>query len=228
MKLNLLNNIYRIYDEFIKDFKKECKIGCCDCCTCNVTITSFEGYGIIDYLKQKKLSPPKSLFENKKRFKPKLTTNQIANLCIKGENIPDEDNNPNWGKCPFLSNNACSIYQIRPFMCRAQISEHNCQKFGYSLIAPFILTVNNLFLQYIENIDHKGYFGNFTDILIIFSKKDNLKKYLNNSPINAEDSIICNEKSDLLMIPPKYRIKLMPILKTLNEVLQSYVVKNVQ
>ncbi len=220
MKLNLLNNIYRIYDQFIKNFKKTCKIGCCHCCTCNVTITSLEAYGIINYIrKNKKSGLPEPFFENEKRFKPKLTTNQIVELCIKGENIPQEDNNPNWGNCSFLSDKTCSIYQVRPLMCRSQISEHNCKKNGYSLIDPLILTANNLFLQYIENIDFKGYFGNIADMLIILSKKNNLKKYLNDSLVSADNSIIRNSKSKILMIPPEHRIKIMPVLNKLNQII---------
>jgi Fe-S-cluster containining protein len=219
IKLNLLNDIYIIYDEFIKKFKKACKIGCCNCCTCNVTITSLEALGVIDYLRENKRSVLPDFLKNKKYFKPNLTTNQVAELCIKGEDIPQEDNNPNWGVCPFLSDKICSIYQVRPFMCRAQISEHNCKKNGYSLIDPLILTANNLFLQYIEHIDFKGYFGNLADMLIILSKKDNLEKYLNESPVIASGAIIRNNKSKVLMIPPEHRIKVTPVLNKLNRVI---------
>jgi len=224
IKLDILDSIYNIYDEFIKNFKKSCKIGCSECCNCNVTITTLEGYRIFSYLQDNnKLRLIESFFEDQKRFKPKFTINQLTELYIKGEDISEEDNNPNWGKCPFLSNDRCKVYEVRPFMCRAQISEHDCKKVGYSLVNPFILTVDNIFLQYIEHIDFEGYFGNLTDILIIFLKKDNIIKYLNKSLVCKDPSIICNRRIKVLMIPPEDRIKVIPILNKLDRVIRIYI-----
>ena len=112
-KLNILNQIYGLYDNFSKNLDIACEKGCSHCCTCNVPVTTIEAYKIIDYLiKEDKLSLSAGLFASKKRFLPKFTINQFAELCVNGEEIPEEENNPDWGKCAFLSNDICGIYHM--------------------------------------------------------------------------------------------------------------------
>lgn len=102
-----------------------------------------------------------------KRYRPRLTTNGFAALCMKGEEIRDEENDPSWGKCPLLTEEqACPIYEKRPFGCRALLSEMSCSETGYAQIPPLILTINNIFMQYIEHLDAEGFSGNFTDMII--------------------------------------------------------------
>ncbi len=130
-KLIVLNQIYKIYDEFAETLDVACKQHCAQCCTRNVTLTTLEGYKIADYL----ISNGKSdLFaklkdeSDKKRFQPLTTTNQLAEICMRGQEPPEEENDPSWGSCPFLTNNECPVYPVRPFGCRCFVSKQNCSE----------------------------------------------------------------------------------------------------
>jgi hypothetical protein len=227
-KLNILNQIYDLYDNFTENIDSACKKGCSHCCTCNVTVTTIEAYKIIHYPVKKDqsnllsglsdlsgLSGLPGLSGSKKRFLPKVTTNQFAEFCIDGGEIPEEENRAEWGKCAFLSNDICSIYELRPFACRCMISEKDCGKQGFASVKPFILTVNNVFQQYIEHMDQNGYLGNIADVLALLSKSAKRAGYTQNSLKSDDDLLISNQKIKYLMIPPEDRAKIMPLLTQL-------------
>ena len=125
-KLDVLNQIYKIYDAATESLEVACQKYCSTCCTRNVTMTSLEGYKIADHLIENSKS---ELFKKikaksyKKRFQPKITTNKIADLCIQGKEIPDEEIDSSWGSCPLLINDECPIYMVRPFNCRCMVSK---------------------------------------------------------------------------------------------------------
>lgn len=50
LKLSALDQIYEIYDNFISGLEVACKRGCAHCCTTRVTLTTIEGYYIINQL----------------------------------------------------------------------------------------------------------------------------------------------------------------------------------
>ena len=52
-KMAVLERIYEIYDNFTKGLDVACKKQCANCCTCNVTMTTLEGYKIAIFLKLK-------------------------------------------------------------------------------------------------------------------------------------------------------------------------------
>jgi Fe-S-cluster containining protein len=222
-KLSILNQIYYLYDSFTENIDNVCKKGCSHCCTCNVTVTTIEAYKIIEYLITKdQLNLLSGLSTSKKRFLPKFTINQFAELCIDDGEIPEEENNPDWGKCAFLSDDICSIYTVRPFACRCMISEKECGKNGYAFIKPFILTVNNVFQQYIEHADQNGYFGNIADAITLLSKSDNREDYIQNTLKSDNEPIIPNKKIKYLMIPPEDRENIAFLLNKLNNVFSVY------
>ena len=49
-KLEALNRVYEIYDAFSSTLDLACKEKCAHCCTTNVTMTTLEGYKIVDDL----------------------------------------------------------------------------------------------------------------------------------------------------------------------------------
>ena len=89
-----LKAVYELMDELYSFTSKftPCKKGCNSCCHYPISISELE----IDYIESssqlKRLNPPR----------PKS----------------DFHGNP----CPFLTDGACSIYQIRPFVCRQHIA----------------------------------------------------------------------------------------------------------
>ena len=188
-------------------------------------MTTIESYKIIHYLLKNDqsnllsdlsgLSGLPDFSGSKKRFLPKVTTNQFAELCIDGGEIPEEENRAEWGKCAFLSNDICSIYELRPFACRCMISEKDCGTQGFASVKPFVLTVNNVFQQYVEHMDQDGYFGYIADVFALLSKSENRADYIQNRLKSDDDLLISNQKIKYLMIPPEDRAKIMPLLNQL-------------
>jgi len=220
-KIAVLDQIYTVYDEFVDRLDIACKKYCAGCCTRNVTLTSLEGYLIATQM----ISSGKSnLFENiesalpKKRFYPLTTTNRLADLCMKGEDFPEEKHHASNERCPLLKDNLCPIYPVRPFACRCFVSKKACRKQGYAEVDPFVLSVNNLFLQVIEHVDFQGFSGNLIDILKFMASKGNRLSYKRNTLDPPGTGLIPNQKITVLMIPPEHRVEITPILKALQNI----------
>lgn len=154
-----------------------------------------------------------------KRYIPKMTANMFARMCVEDKDIPEEENDPSWGKCPLLVDDMCSIYDVRPFGCRALMSQVHCREKGYARIPPIVLTINNLFLQYIEHLDQKGFFGNLSDMLTLFLSDNTIQSFSDPSKITNDGRFLFNEKIAVLMIPPEHREKLRPLLMKLSDLL---------
>jgi len=218
-KLEVLDRIYKIYDAFTDSLELACQRYCSTCCTRNVIITSIEGYKIADHLIENGKS---ELFKKikdesyKKRFRPIITTNKIANLCIQGKELPDEEIDSSWGNCPLLINDECPIYMVRPFNCRCMVSKTNCV--DKAEMDPFVLTVNNVFLQYIEHIDQRGFSGNFTDVLLFMESEDNRKNYSMEVLKEIGKDLIKNMPMPLLLVPPEHKQQIKPIINSLQTI----------
>jgi hypothetical protein len=220
-KLSVLDQIYTIYDEFANSLDVACQRYCASCCTRNVTLTSLEAYKIADCLVTNGKS---ELFDvlrsesDKKRFQPLITTNRLAELCMQGKEPPEEENDPAWGTCPLLTNEECPIYPVRPFGCRCFVSRQNCGETGYADVDPFIFSVNNVFLQYIEHIDAAGYSGNLTDMAIFMASEQNRHQYRDGTLNGLYDGLIANSPIKIVLVSPEHREKVEPVLKSLQSV----------
>ena len=218
-KLDILDQIYEIYNKFINEIETACKKFCSTCCTRNVIMTSLEGYKIADFLLKNNKS---ELFNrikndsNKKRFQPKITTNKIADLCIHGKELPFEEIDSSWGSCPLLMDNECPIYNLRPFSCRCMVSKTNC--IDKADMDPFVLTVNNVFLQYIEHIDQQGFSGNLTDVLLFMESENNRKNYNSELLKNSGKKLIINMPMSILLVPPEHEQQIRPIISSLQKI----------
>lgn len=218
-KLDVLDQICKIYDSFTDSLELACQKYCSTCCTLNATMTTLEGYKIANHLIENGKS---ELFKKikdksyKKRFQPIITTNKIADLCIQGKEIPDEEIDSSWGSCPLLINDECPIYIARPFSCRCMVSKTNCV--DKAEMDPFVLSVNNIFLQYIEHIDQQGFSGNFTDILLFMESEDNRKSYVIKDLTNPGEKLIKNLPMTLLLVPPEHKNKIKPIINSLQTI----------
>ena len=220
-KIAILNKAYNIYDNFSTGLDVACKKSCAHCCTRNVTLTTIEAYKIIDYMvlnKKLKLFKKVKAESDMERFHPEITTNRLAMLCIKGEKIPVEKESGTLIKCPLLIDDECPVYPVRPFGCRCFVSKQPCSEIGYADVDPFVLSVNNLFLQFIEHVDSDGYTGNLTDLLLSISfgeeglhseiciKKQKKNLLVHNMPITV------------LMIPPEHRQRIEPVVEALKKI----------
>ncbi|MDX9785514.1 MAG: YkgJ family cysteine cluster protein [Desulfobacterales bacterium] len=220
-KIKILNRIYAVYDQFTATLNMVCEKYCSDCCTCNVTLTTLEAYSLVAHLTGKgdtTLFHKLESLSGQKRFRPTITTNRLAQLCLRGEPVPEEESDPSWGKCPFLHQAACSIYSLRPFGCRCLLSSQKCSAIGCAEIPSFVLTVNTVFMQVIEHADRNGLTGNLIDLIPWMAEKANRQKYESAMLSGDEGGLIANRPMPCLMVPDAHREALKDIIATLQRI----------
>jgi len=219
-KLAALEKIYGIFDKFAASLDLACRKYCVHCCTTSVTLTTVEAYKIIMDLES---NPVVNWIEEIRQaaaqthFKPKITTNQLANLCAQGLEPPEEESSA-WNTCPFLSADLCTIYAVRPFGCRCLLSRNDCGAEGYADVDDYVLSVNTVFLQSIEHMDDGGCTGNLLDVLAVMASTENRQAYENKTLTCPAVGLIANQPLSILMIPPEHRTKMEPILRSLQEI----------
>ena len=125
-----------------------------------------------------------------------------------------------WGKCPFLKESECLIYENRPFGCRCLVSKRTCPENGYADIDDELLTVNTLFLQIIEHVDTQGLSGNLTDMLLFMESNESRLLYKKNMLKKPVKSLIENQSAKALLIPPEHRVKVKPILQSIQNIIR--------
>ncbi len=222
-KLSALGRIYEMYDQYTRKLSLACRKYCDHCCTCNVTATGLEALKIARSLSEsRKKEVFRALYPSlaKKRYLPGTTLNQMAEMCARKEEPPDEEVNPDWGKCPLLTNRACPIYEVRPFGCRCLISTRDCSLAGCAEIDPFTLTVNYVFAQFIEHLDQGGVYGNLADVLC-----SELGSGAAVDPGQECGScrpwLIENRPIPLLLIPPSHRQGIYPLVEKLRSIVSA-------
>jgi hypothetical protein len=220
-KLTVLDRLTDIYDRFVSQFDLACEKYCAHCCTANVTMTTLEGYRIIAHLeKTGRLNYLKTIAEkaHPERFIPRVSINRMADICAQGGDPPEEPLNPQAGPCPILLDEACPLYPVRPFGCRCMVSARNCGTTGFADMDPFILAVNDVFLQHLEHIDSQGYTGNFVDVIHFLSSTDNRQAYGAGRLGPAPAGLVANQPVFVLMIPPEHRERIQPLLAQIRHI----------
>ncbi len=82
-----------------------------------------------------------------------------------------------------------------------------------------LITVNNVFIQYIEHIDNSGYTSNFSDVLLILSDYVIRNSYENSHGFNKRPtSLVKNHALQTLMIPPEHVKRIKPILSAIRDI----------
>ncbi|MCG8617744.1 MAG: YkgJ family cysteine cluster protein, partial [Desulfobacterales bacterium] len=220
-----LERVYDVFDRVMSDFPVACGEGCADCCTCNVTLTSLEAAYIfagLDQAAMDDLAHRVRAAGEGRRYRPVLTTNGFAKACLVGEPVSEEENDPAWGACPLLKDGRCTIYDVRPLGCRNMMSKVKCGDTGYADMPSFALTLNNLFLQYVEGLDTGGFSGNLTDMLALYlsaGEGRSIPVYLSLEKLQDSDKkrlFIGNQPVPAWMVPPEHRDRAAPVLKELN------------
>jgi hypothetical protein len=221
-RLNILDQLYAIYDDYTGSLDLACQKTCAHCCTGNVVITTLEGYKIVDHFEAggiKNWMQIIHLASGKKRFRPKTTTNKIAEDCLLDRPLPEEDIPLNGEACPFVKKDLCPLYAVRPFGCRCMVSRRNCRETGMAEIDGVVITLNTVFLQVIENLDWQGCSGNLTDVLRCLAIKKNRRAYRAASLGCLNGSLIPNRKMMALMIPPEHRQTIEPIIRDIRSII---------
>lgn len=219
-RLTLLKTINQIYNDFVTNQEVACRKKCAVCCTCNVTLTTLEGYYIIEQLtgqQRTHMLDRLRRFQSQERFQPTISINQMAQMCMQGIDIPEETADPGMGDCPLLEGKICPIYALRPFACRSMLSTTVCSQGGEARISPFVLTVNQTFMQYLEAIDTPGYSGNFIDILTFLSDPSHQDAYESRQLPPAPVGLTINMDLSVLMIPPEHRKRMTPLLQKIQQ-----------
>lgn len=218
--INVLKEIYRLYDTRIEAADIACRKYCSACCTTHVTMTRLEGLLILESAPENRVADvvQRVSYHDWPRYQPGLSTNAYVERCrtnTNGDtNGPPDDDYPTEiaGICPFLENDACSIYPARPFGCRCMISTQKCDQTGCAEIDDVTLTINTVFLQFIEHLDPNGVFGNMTDVLchLFFTGGSG-------GPDNCR--VVSNRPIPALMVPPDHREKLTGIVNDLHRLI---------
>lgn len=155
------------------------------------------------------------------RFHPQVTINQLAQLCALDEEIPEEAIDPHSGPCPLLVDNTCPVYDVRPLGCRTMVSKTMCADTGAAEMPDFVLTVSNVFLQYVEAIDHQGLSGNLIDVLLHLSSDAGDFVDIRNLR-HRPSHLLPNHPIPVLMIPPEHRQRMQPLLEAIQKVIRRY------
>jgi len=221
IKQAVLEKMYDIYKDFVRDDDFACQKRCAHCCTRNVTLTTLEGYYLLNHLDSTtriELMQKLTRQENVKRFIPQITINRMADMCARDEALPEEENDEHWGRCPVLDHNLCPIYIQRPFGCRCMVSRQNCGSVGYADVPSWVISVNNILMQYIEHIDAGGFSGNFTDIMLFLNNQKNFDDYAKDRLGACPKPLLNNQPVYILMVPPEDRPRIEPLLKAIRSI----------
>ncbi|WP_320040424.1 hypothetical protein [uncultured Desulfobacter sp.] len=214
--VDTLGDIYDLFDTEMKAFRFACAKQCADCCTCNVTATGLEvayiqgrlGEGRLDDICARLVSSRQT-----RRYRPSATTNGFALACMEGRDADEEDNDPSWGTCPLLEDGICTIYPVRPLGCRVMMSTTSCRQTGQADMPFLALTITTIFMQFVEQLDAGGIYGNFLDLMEYVGKND-LNR--NSLPENGNLSgTTRNLKIPVLMIPPEHVEKTQTLVQSL-------------
>ncbi|WP_321493542.1 hypothetical protein [uncultured Desulfobacter sp.] len=220
--VNILEEIYTLFDTAMAGFSVACAKRCSDCCTCNVTATGLEIAYIRDRLTGGAWDAVRARLTgagHTRRFRPLQTTNGFALACMEGRDEDEQENDPSWGTCPLLENGICTIYPVRPLGCRVMMSTTPCRQSGQADMPLLALTITTVFMQFVEHLDAGGVYGNFLDLLDHagnfyldcngFQRKEINLRFVENLSIPA------------LMIPPEHIEKTQNIVQSLGRMIRK-------
>ena len=166
MKLTILHTIYEIFADWSHHLPVVCNRGCSACCTQNVTITATEGEDILRFVTAENLSPwlAEKLAYPRTHQSAAMTNNDFAGACLEGREADPDDFN-NTFPCPFLEDNSCRIYPVRPFGCRLFASTKKCSSAQPALVPDFYFEAATAVTQLVEHLGQREYWGNMLDVL---------------------------------------------------------------
>lgn len=167
MKEAIYQTIIDCFDTWAADVERACARGCSPCCTQNVTITALEGERILASIRDTgqeswlaaRLGQPLSA------PRPRMTTNAFAHACLTGRDVEPEEH-AGLSACPFLEEDSCGFYPVRPFSCRCFISATRCSASRPAQVSERYLSACTAVMQLIEHLGQKEYWGNMTDVLL--------------------------------------------------------------
>ena len=163
-RLPLLKEIYSDFSKKIAPLNMEsaCKKGCGYCCKAagSIDITTLEGLAI------------RAAMEKLPKPRQKSLTKSFRQEIRKREKDAE-------APCPFLmKNNACMIYDDRPFSCRRIHSTHVCTQATPPLVSRKIMEIGDETIKRLQQLDITGYSGHLSYIIYMLSTPAFLETYL--------------------------------------------------
>ncbi|HIP82205.1 MAG TPA: hypothetical protein EYH19_01290 [Desulfocapsa sulfexigens] len=192
LKEEILLRIYDVFEKWVGE-DLACKKGCATCCTQNVVITAVEGeliHRFIDEHEKREWLAAK-LQKKAKTRRPELTTNGFAANCLEGKDV-EPDSYGSGEPCPFLEQDCCSIYEVRPFSCRCFASTEICSPGVPALISETYLSASTSVMQIIEHLGQGEFLGNMLDVLLALCGVSENKKYFDLLPASMSDQGLAN------------------------------------
>lgn len=162
-----------IIDDFVAQWQRSfsnlaCRKGCSICCTDRVTVTEAEAARILERYPSEELS----LTAGQKQFPTLCTTNEFAISCLHGTDQLPDDFPETLGRCPFLSAaKECSVYPVRPLMCRLFIATVPCEEKGEATISELAFLTQIILQQLAEHLSRGTKWGNLAAMLRYSSNK---------------------------------------------------------
>lgn len=166
VKEAVLESIYEAFATWAAGYAHVCRPGCAVCCTKSVMVTAVEGELIHRHVRARGEEEwlVACLLNKGATRRPLMTTNEFAGFCLEGKETPPEEDG-NRLPCPFLEQNHCRIYEVRPFACRCFASQETCQPRVPALLAPEYLSAAIAVQQIVEHLGQGEYWGNLLDVL---------------------------------------------------------------
>ncbi len=163
-KLDRLRDIYDAFEREAASYKTDdaCGKGCAFCCTDagSIDITTLEGLAI----RKEILRLPRPL-----QSKAKKALALDMRKREKGQPTP----------CPFLmKNQACMIYDRRPFACRRIYSLHVCSVERPPLLHRSVMKLADKTIRRLQILDDTGYTGHISFIMFMLANPKFLETYL--------------------------------------------------
>ncbi len=163
-KFDQIKDIYKAFETEAVAYKENaaCSKGCAYCCTDagSIDITTLEGLVILE--KVSSLLRPQQVKVNK---------------ALAGDLKKKEKGQRS--ACPFLmKNNACMIYEIRPFSCRRIYSVHVCNQDNPPMLSGQVIKMAEKTIRELQILDDTGYSGHISYIMHMLKTPKFLSTYL--------------------------------------------------
>ena len=163
-KIMALDGIYKNFERETLEYKKNaaCVKGCGFCCieAGKIDITTLEGLAIRNAMMEFGRTRQKEL---NKAFQQEMKKREKGITAT----------------CPFLmKNNACMIYDVRPFSCRRIYSTHMCGKDNPPVVNRRVMEAAEKTIKELQQLDINGYSGHLSFILYMLASPAFMKTYL--------------------------------------------------
>ncbi|MBK8368183.1 MAG: YkgJ family cysteine cluster protein [Bacteroidetes bacterium] len=127
MENELIKKIYTDIDRFIGTQSNCCKKGCAYCCHQQIEVMNVEKEVINEFITSELSDQTKEIIkENLNVWLDYFDSNTPDNKTLDGNDVFKDFGSKaakDGLKCPFLIDNLCSIYEMRPMTCRVHIVE---------------------------------------------------------------------------------------------------------